>query len=123
MRISDWSSDVCSSDLPDPDVAYTPGVDVRGNAVAPADQPGQSRVAAPDVVVIQLTVDLLRRYGVPAESPLAPRGEAAVGSLTYDIASGRMTYDGQPLSDPEQDALAAACAAQDRKSTRLNSSH
>src|SRR3546814_3880697 len=34
---------------PDPDVAYTPGVDVRGNAVAPADQPGQSRVAAPDV--------------------------------------------------------------------------
>lgn len=101
--------------LPDSDVAYTPGVDVRGNAVAPADQPGQPRIAAPDVVVIQLTVDLLRRYGVPAESPLAPRGEAAVGVLTYDIASGRMTYDGQPLSDPEQDALAAACAAQQGK--------
>src|SRR3546814_20823321 len=114
MRISDWSSDVCSSDLhrPDPDVAYTPGVDVRGNAVAPADQPGQSRVAAPDVVVIQLTVDLLRRYGVPEESPLAPRGEAAVGSLTYDIARGRMTYAGQPLSDTDQDAFAAACPAQ-----------
>src|SRR3546814_13483089 len=108
MRISDWSSDVCSSDLPDPDVAYTPGVDVRGNAVAPADQPGQSHVAAPDVVVIQLTVDLLTRYGVPAESPLAPRGEAAVGPMTYGISTGRMTIDDLPPSEPEPERSAAA---------------
>src|SRR3546814_11428671 len=85
---------------PDSDVAFTPGVDVRGNAVAPADQPGQSRVAAPDVVVHQLTVDLLRRSGVPAASPLTPRGQATVGSPTYHIASGRMTYTGPPLPPP-----------------------
>lgn len=96
---------------PAPDVAYQPGVDVRGNAVAPADLPGQARISAPNEITIGLTVDLLRQYGVPASSPLAPRGEASVGTVTYDIASGRMTFNGQPLSDPEQDALAAACAA------------
>ena len=96
---------------PDADVTYKPGVDVRGNPVAPADLPGQARLTAPNEITIDLTVDVLRRYGVPSDSPLAPRGEAAVGTIVYDIAAGRMTYNGQPLSDPEQDALAAACAA------------
>src|SRR3546814_11406579 len=65
---------------PDPAAAYTPGVDVRGNAVAPADHPGQSRVPAPDVVVIHLPVALLRPSGLPAGSPRAPRGAAPVGA-------------------------------------------
>lgn len=95
---------------PSADVAYRPGVDVRGNPVAPAELPGQARITAPNEITIGLTVDLLRQYGVPASSPLAPRGEASVGTVTYDIAAGRMTFNGQPLSDPEQDALAAACA-------------
>ena len=95
---------------PGADVAYKPGVDVRGNAVAPADLPGQARLTAPNEITINLTVDLLRQYGVSSGSTLAPRGEASVGTVTYDIAAGRMTYNGQPLSDPEQDALAAACA-------------
>lgn len=95
---------------PGADVAYRPGVDVRGNPVAPADLPGQARITAPNEITIDLTIDLLRQYGVPSSSPLAPRGEASVGTVTYDIAAGRMTFNGQPLSDPEQDALAAACA-------------
>lgn len=95
---------------PGADVAYKPGVDVRGNPVAPADLPGQARITAPNEITINLTVDLLRQYGVTPASPLAPRGEASVGTVTYDIAAGRMTFNGQPLSDPEQDALAAACS-------------
>lgn len=95
---------------PSADVAYKPGVDVRGNPVTPADLPGAARITAPNEITINLTVDLLRQYGVTPASPLAPRGEASVGTVTYDIAAGRMTFNGQPLSDPEQDALAAACA-------------
>jgi len=94
---------------PDADVAYTPGVDVRGNPVAPADLPGQARITAAKEVTIRVTVDLLQRHGVPADSPIAPRGEAAVGTVVFDMMSGRLTYDGQPLNDPEQDALAVAC--------------
>ncbi len=93
------------------DVAFKPGVDVRGNPVAPADLPGQARITAPNEITINLTIDVLRQYGVPADSLLAPSGEASVGTIKYDISSGKLTYNDQPLSDPEQDALAAACSS------------
>ncbi len=96
---------------PDADVAYKPGVDVRGNPVAPADLPGQARITAPNEITINLTIDVLRQYGVPADSLLAPSGEASIGTVKYDIAAGRLTYNGQTLSDAEQDALAAACSS------------
>lgn len=95
---------------PGADVAYKPGVDVRGNPVAPADLPGQARITAPNEITIDLTIDVLEQFGVSSDSVLAPSGEASVGTVTYDIAAGRMTYNGQSLNDPEQDALAAACA-------------
>lgn len=93
------------------DVAYKPGVDARGNPVAPADLPGTARITASNEITINLTVDVLQQYGVPADSPLSPSGEASIGTIKYDIASGRLTYNGQSLSDPEQDALAAACSS------------
>lgn len=95
---------------PAADVAYKPGVDVHGRSVASADLPGQARITGPNEIAINLTVDVLQQYGVPADSLLSPSGEASVGTVKYDIAAGRLTYNGQPLSDPEQDALAAACA-------------
>ena len=109
LAISDRDCQRLVLHRPDADVYYKPGVDVRGNPVAPADVPGQARIAVPGEITIRVTVDLLQRHGVPAESPLAPRGEAAVGTVVYDTLSGRLTYDGQALNDPEQDALAAAC--------------
>src|SRR5690348_12004510 len=62
-----------------PGVAYTPGVDVDGNAVAPADLPGgntalnQQLMSAP----IKITVDLQKRFGIPANSRLF-QGEAEI---------------------------------------------
>lgn len=110
IRISPADCQRLVQHRPAADVAYKPGIDGRGNPVAPADLPGQARIAAPNEITINLTIDLLRQYGVPSTSPLASRGEASVGTVTYDIAAGRMTLNGQPLSDPDQDALAAACA-------------
>jgi len=93
------------------DVAYKPGVDVNGNPVAPADLPGQARITAPNEITINLTIDVLQQYGVPADSLLSPSGEASIGTIKYDIGSGKLTYNGQSLTDPEQDALAAACSS------------
>lgn len=96
---------------PSADVAYKPGVDARGNPVTPADLPGSARITAPNEITINLTVDLLKEYGVASGSPLSPRGEASVGTVVYDIAAGRLTYNGQVLTEPEQNVLAAACSS------------
>lgn len=100
---------------PSADVAYKPGVDVNGKPVAPADLPGSARITAPNEITIDLSVDFLRQYGVATDSLLSPRGEASVGTVKYDISSGKLTYNGQSLTDPEQEALAAACSSPKKK--------
>jgi hypothetical protein len=91
-----------------PGVAYTPGVDVDGNAVAPADLPGsstalnQALASAP----IKITVDLQKRFGIPANSALF-QGEAQIGYVT--VQDGKAYLDGQPLNVAEQGLLATAC--------------
>ena len=90
-------------------VAYAPGVDVEGNAVAPADLAGgdtalnQAVASAP----IKITVDLQKRFGIPANAKLF-QGESQIGYVT--IQDGKAYLDGQPLNTAEQGLLVAACA-------------
>lgn len=100
---------------PDADVAYKPGVDVRGNPVASADLAGSRLKVLPDKLTIPITADLLNGFGIADDSPFALEGETRIGTVEYDINKGTMTYNGQPLGDPEQQALAAACAAAGKK--------
>lgn len=93
----------------DADVAYKPGVDVRGNSVAAADLPGTNILKLPDTIQFNLTVDVLSDYGVDDNSPLTPIGETTIGVVTFDLLSGALTFNGEPLGDPEQAVLAAAC--------------
>src|SRR5690348_9276282 len=79
---------------PAPDVTYKPGVDVRGNAVAPADLGAGYALALPDEITIDIGIDLAdrlgrtraRQNGVPATTanrPLRPfTGTAPVGMVT-----------------------------------------
>jgi hypothetical protein len=96
-----------------PGVAYTPGVDVDGNAVAPADLAGgdtalnQALGSAP----IKITVDLQKRFGIPANSRLF-QGEAQIGYVT--VQDGKAYLDGQPLNVAEQGLLATACRERKR---------
>jgi hypothetical protein len=96
-----------------PGVAYTPGADVDGNAVAPADLPGgntalnQRLMSAP----IKITVDLQKRFGIPANSQLF-QGEAEIGYVT--VQDGKAYLDGQPLNVAEQGLLATACRERKR---------
>ena len=92
-----------------PGVAFEPGVDVYGNPVAPADMPGSSPpLNLPPLIAVPIDVDLQDRYHIPANSALF-EAEAIVGIAVSDLG-GNVTFNGQPLSDPEADALAEACA-------------
>lgn len=89
---------------PAPDVAYKPGVDVRGKPVVPADRGGLPPLHLPDnyTFVVSRTI-----AGLPGGVEV----EMAIGEIEYDIDSGRMTFNGQPLTDPMADELVAHCQA------------
>jgi hypothetical protein len=94
--------------MPAPDVAYKPGVDVHGKKVTPADLPGNTAIAVPEIVNIPITIDLAARYGIPATSNLF-KGEAYAGTARVRVSDGRAWFNGKPLSSNEAHALAQLC--------------
>lgn len=90
------------------DVAYKPGVDAYGRPVTPADLPGTQVIKAPDKITFNITYDALGKLGL-TDSPNLLSGEATVGVVSYDISSGRLEFNGAPLTDPEIAVLATAC--------------
>src|SRR3546814_10674270 len=100
MRISDWSSDVCSSDL-DPFVS----LDIEGVGQLIEIAADRGRSTRPDV-----------KLGICGEHG----GDAP--SIHFCEKTGLDYVSASPYRVPIA-RLAAAQAALDRKSTRLNSSH
>ena len=96
-----------------PGVAYTPGVDVNGNAVAPADMAGGSTALNQAVASapVKITVDLQKRFGIPANANLF-QGESQIGYVT--IHDGKAYLDGQALNVAEEGLLDAACRERKR---------
>lgn len=94
---------------PAPDVAYRPGVDVRGRPVASADLNPTPQIRVPETITFDIAVDL-RRFGVSRTSPLY-EPNLRLGTVTVG-KDGRVYYDGQPLGDAENAALAEACRRQ-----------
>jgi hypothetical protein len=95
-----------------PGADYTPGVDVDGRPVAPADLPSSTPPLKLDDFPIEISVNLEKRFGIPANSSLF-HGKAVVGYVT--VEDGRAYFNGQPISQSEQDMLAAACQAAKRR--------
>src|SRR3546814_4985163 len=112
MRISDWSSDVCSSDLSD-----------AGDA-----QPG-------DLVLVEkagrpprITGRVVERLGDPFEprsfSLIAIHQKGIPDVFSDDTLDEAEQVARQPLGDDREDLRHLPIVAiEDRKSTRLNSSH
>lgn len=101
---------VLTEHRPAPDVAYQPGVDVRGRPVVGADLNPAPQFQVPDTVAFDIAVDL-KKYGIAATSPLF-QPNFKLGEVRMDVASGRVLYNGQPLGNPELEALREACRAQ-----------
>jgi hypothetical protein len=91
------------------DVAYKPGVDVRGNPVAPADLDG-TPLKLPKNIVIDLSLPLADLYAPGTSPPRIVQGaEVEVGKIEYNILSGKFTFNGQTLADPALHAIAEEC--------------
>ncbi len=93
---------------PDSGVAYQEGVDARGREVAPAELSGASKIKLPEIFTIDLLIPLERLSPSKAATKLA-EAELYAGAVTIDRSSGRVTYNGQLLTDPEQERLLALC--------------
>ena len=90
---------------PSADVAYRPGVDVRGRKVAPASLGGGFQVAPPDEIEIPITVELDKTIGAAASGLYKP--EANFGKVVY--RNGRAWYNGRPLETGASAEVVAAC--------------
>jgi hypothetical protein len=97
---------------PAPDVAYKPGVDVKGRKVAPADINDAPQIKVPETITFDAAVDL-RRFGIPNSSPLF-EPNAGIGRLDVQ-PDGRVFFNGQRLGSPEVAALEEFCQAQLQK--------
>ena len=93
---------------PSDDVTFQPGRDVRGKPVVPADLDGGQGLILPDAVVIPIEVDLYERYGIPANRANF-KGDIFVGEVVVDVATGRASFNGQPLQSDAEAELAARC--------------
>ncbi|MCB9973878.1 MAG: hypothetical protein H6854_04890 [Rhodospirillales bacterium] len=80
---------------PDKGVTYQPGVDVHGNAVAPADINGGGAFQLPEIIKIPLSVDLAQRFGLPDFTDGELSAQLGVLEITKD---GRVLQDGRDLT-------------------------
>src|SRR3546814_4082738 len=108
MRISDWSSDVCSSDLPKGIRTRRPAV-LRTKRFSLSREKNQEKAAISRLFPLRHGRRRLRQTGL-----LHHLGGVVLDHLLDAFA------DGQAL---EAHDFRAGGLAQDRKSTRLNSSH
>ncbi len=95
--------------VPDPGVAYQPGVDVRGRPVVPADLGGAPRLKLPEEIEVPVTLEMLARYGLPANSKLYKLDDTLIGIARIRVRDGRAWFNGEPLGSAEEHALTEAC--------------
>src|SRR3546814_3400642 len=102
MRISDWSSDVCSSDL------HHLGGGLEPDAAALAQRIGGAALPVHGVRLVDLT---------------EPSRKDSLMTAEREFTTGRRSTAPRTASDTAAHMPRPPPAAQDRKSTRLNSSH
>lgn len=96
---------------PSEDVAYQPGVDVDGNAVAPADlhDSGSLHLAQDREYWFDVSVPLNQAIDIDADSNLGPVGQSEIYVGSVSVKDGQVFFDGEPLGSQEAHALAEAC--------------
>jgi hypothetical protein len=107
--------------VPEPGVAYQPGVDVNGHPVAPADlNASPINKTIEKQIAIRIYNDAAKTFGLPVPSVNEPgppdetpttkplvNAETEVGYITF--RNGQAYLNGQPLNNDQQDQLAVLC--------------
>src|SRR3546814_8582309 len=107
MRISDWSSDVCSSDL-------------LNNVTVGTAQVMTNGVFTPGLT----TTSPLGTLTITGFTPVtAADGSVIGGTFTYEYVLGDNTLTHPAAGEDDVTDSFAVTVTEDRKSTRLNSSH
>src|SRR3546814_8708941 len=111
MRISDWSSDVCSSDLKSPDGRLSAILSLRLNTVEDHD--------------LQVGIIELERCEVQAQSPVGGLQLQSSLVIGHNFGIKRRSLGARKSNTLRETATfePAPVGCIDRKSTRLNSSH
>ncbi len=97
---------------PSPDVAYKPGVDVRGRPVMSADLGGGPQIKPPDEISIDIEVPLSKAITMPAD---AKYRDSPIRLGQVKVRNGHAYYNGKPLSSDTQAQLAAKCRERKNK--------
>ena len=91
---------------PSADVAYQPGVDVRGKKVVPADVEASPnlRNIVPEVIEFPVALN-------PLKGGAARFGETSleVGKVSFDMKSRRATFNGKALTRSETRRISKKC--------------
>lgn len=98
--------------VPSADVTYTGGRDVQGRPVVPADLSGTPQLKLPESYSMPLSADIITALGLGrAALPYKPGGDQAVALGTLTIEGEKVFYNGQPITDDQQDNLSVLCMA------------
>ncbi|MBV6632613.1 MAG: hypothetical protein KI792_06210 [Alphaproteobacteria bacterium] len=91
---------------PGADVAFQPGVDATGRAVAPADLPSNTQFRLPDEFSFPLTVDVIEWAGLD-ESFSGLEGELDLGDVT--VSGNDVTLNGKTVPNLSRADIVALC--------------
>src|SRR3546814_3839011 len=108
MRISDWSSDVCSSDLGGAPIYGSDAISGTINVVLKQDYEG---------------FELDGQYGLTTRGDAANYRFRALAGYNFGDGRGNVTISAEYNKGEGLTGVDRPAFARDRKSTRLNSSH
>lgn len=92
---------------PSAGVTHTPGVNVRGGAVKPANLSSYGSIPTPRHVLVDLNLPI--KVFKPEINDRLADAEVKVGLVEVDLNSQQVVFNGIPLTDPEIARLVAAC--------------
>src|SRR3546814_8685083 len=119
MRISDWSSDVCSSDLGSAEVRLA-DAPINGGTGTKLTYAVKAQVGGK---LAQIGARLIDGVAAKMADDFFSKFNAIVGGPAAAEGGGAAAQDAQAPEIAPEMAIGAAATTADRKSTRLNSSH
>ncbi len=85
---------------------YRAGVDSRGKKVKSADLAGSQKLNLPEELSFNVGPDIRNYMSDPGN---LSEMSAKVGTVKFNLNTGKMTFNGQTLSDPMQADMVAKC--------------